>query len=98
MGQKVRNIEAVTDYADNRHYLRLHRDVLLPAAVCEAVRRHLTAGRWEIAMSIVIEHAPTDCHDEIKLFFTSTAKRLAAEKAGDAVPFVEEPACENARR
>ena len=57
MGQKVRNIEAVTDYADNRHYLRLHRDVLLPAAVCRPVRRRLTAGRWEIAMSIVIQRA-----------------------------------------
>jgi hypothetical protein len=80
MGSKVKNIEAVTDYADNRHFLRLHRDILLPAEVCEAVRRHLTAGRWEDAKSIALEHAAEDAHPEIELFFNSTAERLAAEQ------------------
>jgi len=78
VGQKVKNIEAVTDYADDRHFLRLHRDILLPAAVCEAVRRHLAAGRWEEAKQIALEHAPEDAHDEIELFFTATAERRAA--------------------
>jgi hypothetical protein len=78
MGQKRRNVEAVTDYADNRHFLRLHRDIVLPAEVCEAVRRHLTAGRWEEAKQISLEHAPEDAHEEIELFFTSTAARLAS--------------------
>jgi hypothetical protein len=49
MGVNRRNVEAVTDYADGRHFLRLHRDILLPAEVCEAVRRHLAAGRWPSA-------------------------------------------------
>ena len=80
MGQKVRNVEAVTDFADNRHFIRLHRDILLPASVCESVRRHLTAGRWEDAQQIVLEHAPDDAHEEIVLFFTSTAERLAMEE------------------
>jgi hypothetical protein len=81
MGQKRRNIEAVTDYADNRHFLRLHRDIVLPAETCEAVRRHLAAGRWEEAKQISLEHAPEDAHEEIELFFTSTAARLASETA-----------------
>jgi hypothetical protein len=79
MGQKVKNVEAVTDYADNRHFIRLHRDILLPAVACEAVRRHLSAGRWDEAASIALEHAPTDARDEIRLFFRATAERLAAE-------------------
>lgn len=79
MGQKSRNVEAVTDFADGRHFIRLHRDILLPPAVCEAVRRHLAAGRWEQAKSITLEHAPADSHEEIELFFTSTAERLASE-------------------
>ena len=79
MGQKVKNVEAVTDYADNRHYLRLHRDIPLPAEACEAVRRHLAAGRWEEAKQISLEHAPEDAHEEIELFFRATAERLAAE-------------------
>lgn len=82
MGQKVQNVEAVTDYADGRHFLRLHRDVLLPAEACEAVRRLLAAGRWEDAKQIALEHAPEDAHEEIELFFTATADRLA----GEAVP------------
>ncbi|OWK45560.1 hypothetical protein [Fimbriiglobus ruber] len=77
MGQKVKNVEAVTDYADNRHFLRLHRDILLPAEACDAVRRHLTAGRWEEAKQISLEHAPEDAHAEIELFFRATADRLA---------------------
>ena len=60
MGQKVKNVEAVTDYADGRHFVRLHRDIPLPAEVCEAVRRHLAAGRWEEAGQITLEHAPDD--------------------------------------
>ncbi|WP_020472313.1 hypothetical protein [Zavarzinella formosa] len=76
MGQKVKNVEAVTDYADNRHFVRLHRDILLPAEACEAVRRHLAAGRWDEAKHITLEHAPEDAHDEVELFFTSTAERL----------------------
>ncbi len=79
MGEKRRNIEAVTDFADGRHFIRLHRDISLPASVCEAVRRHLAAGRWEDAKCITLEHAPADSHEEIELFFTSTAERLVVE-------------------
>jgi hypothetical protein len=92
MGKKVRNVEAVTDYADNQHFLRLHRDIVLPATVCEAVRRHLSAGRWEDAKQIALEHAPADAHEEIELFFTSTAERLASESALETVPASEPPA------
>lgn len=81
MGQKQRNVEAVTDFADGRHFLRLHRDILLPPHVCEAVRRHLAAGHWEQAKQLTLEHAPADAHPEIVLFFDSTAERLAAETA-----------------
>lgn len=84
MGQKRRNVEAVTDFADGRHFIRLHRDILLPAETCEAVRRHLAAGRWEEAKNISLEHAPEDAHPEIELFFTSAAELLAAEKPTDA--------------
>jgi hypothetical protein len=84
MGQKVKNVEAVTDYADNHHFLRLHRDILLPAEVCEAVRRHLAAGRWEEAKQISLEHAPEDAHEEIELFFRATAERLAEETSSAA--------------
>lgn len=88
MGKKVRNVEAVTDYADGTHFIRLHRDVVLPAAVCEAVRRHLAANRWDEAKALALEHAPADAQPEIELFFTSTAERLAAEAASaqSAVP------------
>jgi hypothetical protein len=86
MGQKRRNVETVTDFADNRHFIRLHRDILLPALACEAVRRNLEAGRWDEAMSIALEHAPADAHDEIRLFFTSTAARLATENTPGSVP------------
>ena len=41
MGARSKNVEAVTDFADNRHFIRLHRDIIVPATVCEAVRRHL---------------------------------------------------------
>lgn len=81
MGRKVRNVEAVTDFADGSHFIRLHRDILLPAAVCEAVRRHLAAGRWEEAKEISLEHAPADACEEIELFFTSTADRLVTDGA-----------------
>jgi hypothetical protein len=84
MGQSVKNVEAVTDYADNRHFIRLHRDVLLPAEVCEAVRRHLSENRWVEAKSIVLEHAPEDAHPEIELFFDSTAQRLASSDSMEA--------------
>jgi hypothetical protein len=84
MGQKRKNVEAVTDYADGKNYLRLHRDILLPPQVCEAVRRHLAAGRWEEAKSLSLEHAPSDAHPEIKLFFNSTAELLANETEPDA--------------
>ena len=86
MGQSVKNVEAVTDFADNRHFIRLHRDILLPAEACEAIRRHLAAGRWEEAKHISLEHAPEDAHPEIELFFTATAERLAAENAMQAAP------------
>ena len=76
MGKKVRNVEAVTDFADNQHFIRLHRDIVVPAPICEAIRRHLVANRWEEAKSIALEHAPADAHDEIELFFTSAAARL----------------------
>jgi hypothetical protein len=83
MGQKVKNIEAVTDFADGRHFIRLHRDILLPAEVCEAVRHLLTAGRWDDAKSIALEHAPEDAHPEIELFFNSTAERIASEQVSE---------------
>jgi hypothetical protein len=89
MGQAVKNVEAVTDYADNRHFIRLHRDILLPAEVCEAVRRHLVENRWVEAKSIVLEHAPEDAQDEIELFFNATAERLASENS------IEAPSCKN---
>ncbi len=73
MGQSRKNVEAVTDFADNRHFVRLHRDILLPAAVCEAVRRHLAAGRWDDAKAITLEHAPADAHAEVHLFFDAAA-------------------------
>jgi hypothetical protein len=92
MGQKRRNVEAVTDYADNRHFLRLHRDILLPAPVCEAVRRHLTAGRWDQAKCLALEHAPADSHAEIELFFTSTAERLRSETQTRHAASAESPA------
>jgi hypothetical protein len=95
MGKKVRNVEAVTDYADNQHFLRLHRDIVLPAAICEAVRRHLAAGRWEEAKHISLEHAPADAHEEIELFFSSTAERLASENPMETVPAMEPTPCEN---
>ena len=79
MGQRRQNVEAVTDFADGRHFIRLHRDILLPPAVCEAVRRHLAAGHWEEAKSLTLEHAPADAHPEIHLFFDTTADRLASE-------------------
>ena len=80
MGQSRKNVEAVTDFADNRHFVRLHRDILLPPAVCEAVRRHLAAGRWDEAKSITLEHAPADAIEEIHLFFDATAEQLAADQ------------------
>jgi len=79
MGASRKNVEAVTDFADGRHFVRLHRDILLPPAVCEAVRRHLAAGHWREAKSLTLEHAPADAHEEIHLFFDATAERLAAE-------------------
>lgn len=79
MGQRRKNVEAVTDFADNRHFIRLHRDILLPAAVCEAVRRHLAAGRWDKAKDLTLEHAPADAHDEIHLFFDAAEATLATE-------------------
>jgi hypothetical protein len=84
MGQKQKNVEAVTDYADGRSFVRLHRDILLPPSVCEAVRRQLAANRWEDAKCLLLEHGPEDAHAEIELFFTATAERLARE--GEAVP------------
>ncbi len=97
MGRKVRNIEAVTDFADNQHFIRLHRDILLPAAVCEVVRRHLAAGHWEEAKSITLEHAPSDALEEVELFFASTAERLASENPTKPAPTFEESRCENSR-
>lgn len=79
MGTRSKNIETVTDFADNRHFLRLHRDILLPAEVCDAVRRHLSAGRWAEAKCLALEHAPADAHDEIHLFFDTAAARLLSE-------------------
>jgi hypothetical protein len=81
MGQNRKNVEAVTDFADGRHFLRLHRDIILPAEVCEAVRRHLSAGRWEDAKCLALEHGPADAQDEIELFFGSAAEQLAPNKA-----------------
>jgi hypothetical protein len=79
MGQKSKNVEAVTDFADNRHFVRLHRDIVLPPEVCDAVRRHLAAGRWGEAKCLTLEHAPEDAHEEIHLFFDATAERLGAD-------------------
>lgn len=87
MGQNSKNVEAVTDYADGRHFIRLHRDILLPPAVCEAVRRHLAANRWDEAKSLTLEHAPADSHPEVELFFTATADRLGNEaRSGESPP------------
>ena len=86
MGKKVKNIEAVTDYAENLHFIRLHRDIVLPAEICQAVRRLLDRGRWEEAKNVTLEHAPEDAHREIALFFDSTAERLAAEEPVPAEP------------
>ena len=94
MGKKVRNVEAVTDFADNQHFIRLHRDIVLPAGACEAVRRHLAVGRWEEAKQISLEHAPADAHEEIELFFTSTADRLATEGT-QAAPAMAPAPCGN---
>lgn len=74
MGQKQRNVEAVSDFSCDLHFIRLHRDILLPPAVCEAVRRHLAAGRWEEAKSLTLEHAPADSHAEVELFFTPAGR------------------------
>lgn len=93
MGQKRRNVEAVTDYADNTHFLRLHRDILLPPSICDAVRRHLAAGRWEEAKTLSLEHAPEDAHPEIELFFDSTSERLISENSVG----ISLPACENSQ-
>jgi len=79
MGKKVRNVETVIDFAVNEHFIRLHRDIVLPPAICEAVRRNLAAGRWDEAKHIALEHAPGDAQEEIELFFTSTAERLERE-------------------
>jgi len=76
MGKNSKNVEVVTDYAVYEHFIRLHRDIVLRAEICEAVRRHLNAGRWEEAKSLALEHAPGDALDEIRLFFDSTAERL----------------------
>jgi hypothetical protein len=84
MGQRRNNVEAVTDFADGRHFIRLHRDILLPPSVCEAVRRLLAANRWEEAKSIALEHAPADAHNEISLFFDSTTANLAADAESPA--------------
>lgn len=86
MGKKVRNVEAVTDFADGQHFVRLHRDIALPAAVCEAVRRHLAANRWRDAKNLVLEHAPEDATEEVELFFDSTEERLAAESRAASAP------------
>ncbi|HYV35189.1 MAG TPA: hypothetical protein VE988_05765 [Gemmataceae bacterium] len=83
MGQRRKNVEAVTDYADNRHFIRLHRDIALPAAACEAVRRHLTAGRWLEAKRITLEHASPDSYEEIELFFTAAAQQRGAAHEGE---------------
>jgi hypothetical protein len=80
MGQKRKNVEAVTDFAEGTHFIRLHRDIVLPREICEAVRRHLTGGRWEQAKSMTLEHAPADSHPEIELFFTATAETRAADE------------------
>jgi len=97
MGQSRKNVEAVTDFADNTHFVRLHRDIVLPAAPCEAVRRHLAAGRWDEAKSITLEHAPADSHEEIELFFNSTAERLAGEREGDTSSTGDMASCEGSR-
>jgi len=89
MGKSSKNLEAVTDFADGTHFIRLHRDIVLPPAACEAVRRHLAASRWEEAKSITLEHAPSDAHDEIRLFFDATAERLASENCPEASPAQE---------
>jgi len=84
MGKKVRNVETVIDFAVNEHFIRLHRDIVLPPVICEAVRRHLAAGRWDEAKHIALEHAPGDAQEEIELFFSSTAERL--EREAEAAP------------
>jgi hypothetical protein len=79
MGAKRKNLEAVTDYADDTHFIRLHRDIIVPAPVCEAIRRHLAAGRWDEAKNIALEHAPANAREEIRLFFDAIAQDRQAE-------------------
>jgi hypothetical protein len=76
MGAKSKNVEAVTDYADGRSFVRLHRDILLPTPACESVRRLLAANRWDEAKIIVLEHAPADAHEEVHLFFDASAVKV----------------------
>jgi hypothetical protein len=90
MGSKTKNVEAVTDFADNRHFIRLHRDIIVPPAVCEAIRRHLANGRWEEAKSITLEHATADAHEEIRLFFDSSAEQLQPNSQPAAVAHARE--------
>ena len=60
MGQKSRNVETVTDFADNRHFVRLHRDIVLPAAVCEVPLPFSLsrAGRNAVTLSPASLRAP----------------------------------------
>jgi hypothetical protein len=90
MGRKTKNVEAVTDYANGQHFIRLHRDIVLPAAACEAIRKHLAAGRWDQAKSITLEHAPANAHDEIHLFFDATAEQQGAKSPDTAMYAADE--------
>ncbi len=73
MGANVKNLEIVTDYADGRSFIRLHRDVVLPKEICGTLRDLLDAGDWEEAKAIALEHAPADAREELALFFDATA-------------------------
>jgi hypothetical protein len=91
MGANVKNVECVTDFSDGRHFVRLHRDILMPAQACEAIRKLLAENSWEEAMSIALEHAPADAYEEIKLFFDSSGERLSStgSAAQDSNAFYE---------
>ncbi len=73
MGAKRKNFELVTDYADGRNFIRLHRDIELPEDVCNTIRKLLGTGNWEEAKSLALDHAPVDAREELVMFFDATA-------------------------
>jgi hypothetical protein len=88
MGARVNNIEVVTDYADGRSFIRLHRDIVLPKNICDAVRQLLDAGQWEQAKMTALEYAPANSQEELILFFDSAAENDASTADDDRVDWL----------